>query len=131
MRASATSRGSCGRVTSRFRITQRCDRWSVGHLDQFWGLLWDYFAVGGVRGRVVLGEASMSGAQWFPGSATNYVNHILRKANSSTVAIVDLNEDPQHARTVSWTELIDHVAALAASLRRLGVASQRSRCRGG
>src|SRR5829696_3681489 len=53
-------------------------QWSVDEPSQFWGALADFFHVRfHDRPAGVLGDASMPGAQWFPGATLNYAEHAL------------------------------------------------------
>jgi len=93
--------------------------WSVRDLDGFWGALWDYFDLGS-RGDTVLAADEMPGAAWFPGVELNYVDQIFRDHPADETAILELDETGRHVE-VSWGELQARVAALAKTLRDLGV----------
>ncbi|MDT5095584.1 MAG: acetoacetyl-CoA synthetase [Mycobacterium sp.] len=100
-------------------------QWSVDNPARFWRALWEYFDVHG-RGELrhgdaaVLADASMPGAQWFPGIQLNYVDRILSHADKDGAAIVGIDESG--ARTeIGWRDLPGQIGALAAELRRLGV----------
>lgn len=101
-------------------------QWSVDNPARFWRAVWDYFDVGGGHNELadgdtaVLADASMPGAQWFPGVELNYVDLVLGHAHQDGPAIVGVDESG--ARTeISWSELPAQVGAIAAELRRLGV----------
>ncbi|MCX5542805.1 acetoacetate--CoA ligase [Paraburkholderia sp. CNPSo 3076] len=96
-------------------------QWSVDHVDAFWSSLWDWAAIPSMepRGRA-LANAAMPGARWFPGVRMNYVEQVFRHANQTGPAIVYRNEAGEQSE-MSWRELERQVAALAGSLRRLGV----------
>src|SRR3954470_2873565 len=105
-------------------------RWSVEHLEEFWQALWERFEVQSPTPyRRVLDEgARMPGARWFEGAQVNYAGHALRHVAPSraagVAAIVFRNERLQaqgRSEEISWDELADRVAALAARLRSLGV----------
>lgn len=94
-------------------------RWSVEHPDQFWLAMADFEDVrlGGTPiGPVAPDE--MIGGTWFPGRTVNYAEHMLRKAPDTALIVVD---DDNQSHTVSSDELRRRVAALAATLRLLGV----------
>lgn len=104
-------------------------RWSVEYVADFWQAVWDYFDVRSPapHGRVLDGEG-MPGARWFEGAEVNYVAHLLRhvqrSAQAGVPAVVFRNEHLHAAgRSVEipWAELADRAAALAHSLRELGV----------
>ncbi|WP_194831878.1 acetoacetate--CoA ligase [Nocardia sp. XZ_19_369] len=94
-------------------------QWSVEEIAEFWHAVWDYFELGDIAGEV-LADAEMPGAQWFPGTRLNYVDQVVRQFRTDRPAIVAIGEDAER-REVSWVELIDHTAALARTLRDLGV----------
>ena len=95
-------------------------RWSVDDLDSFWSSIWQFFDVQADGSpSPVLGERRMPGAQWFPNARLNYAEHVFRNATDARPAIVARNE--AGVREVSWRELRDQVAALAATFRSLGI----------
>lgn len=97
--------------------------WSVEHLDAFWTAVWDYFDVEHTPApRVALADDRMPGARWFPEVQINYVNQILRQVRPDRPAVID-DSEPGGAgvRMVSWSELVRQVAALATTLRSMGV----------
>jgi acetoacetyl-CoA synthetase len=95
--------------------------WSTTEIETFWESVWEYFDI---RSRTpytsVLSERRMPGAHWFSGATVNYVDQVFRHATPERPAIVFRSEDGRNAE-ISWAELQRQVAALAASLRRLGV----------
>ena len=90
-------------------------RWSVDDPTGFWAALWDYFDLGR-RGQTVLAGTEMPGAQWFPGTTLNYVDQVLRSAQTDRPAIVAVSEDGPD-RQISWPELLGRTAAFAEKLR--------------
>lgn len=97
-------------------------RWSVTDLEGFWSAVWQFFDVRASQPYTrLLADAKMPGAVWCPGARLNLVDQVLRHVDDRRLAIVCRNE--LGARTeVSWRELERQVAAVAASLRALGVA---------
>jgi acetoacetyl-CoA synthetase len=98
-------------------------KWSVENLSTFWTAVWDYFEV---RSSTGYGAGSvqerMPGARWFPGSRLNYVTQVFAAAHDDAPAIIDVTEGAIGSpRLYSWQELRERTAALAATLRRLGV----------
>ncbi len=96
--------------------------WSVGEIEQFWGDIWEYC---GVRASVpyerVLASRDMPGTRWFEGAQLNYAeNMLLRERDPSQPALLHASELRPLAQ-LSWGELSEQVAALAAGLRALGV----------
>ena len=94
-------------------------QWSVDEPAAFWATLWDYFELGD-RGDTVLEDATMPGAQWFPGVTMNYVDQIVRNARADRPAIIHVAEDGTDVE-ISWAELLGRTAAFAEKLRSLGV----------
>ncbi|NUS92296.1 MAG: acetoacetate--CoA ligase [Nocardia sp.] len=94
-------------------------QWSVEDLAGFWHALWDYFALGEVAG-AVLTRPEMPGAIWFPDTRINYVDQVVRRTRTDRPAIRAVGEDGA-IHDISWTELIGRAAALARTLRSLGV----------
>jgi acetoacetyl-CoA synthetase len=96
-------------------------RWSVEHLDQFWGDLAGWTGVlPDVPDDRVLTDRSMPGAVWFPGTTVNYAEQALRHATDAHPALLVAAEDAEPVE-VSWASLRAQVGAFAATLRRLGV----------
>ncbi len=97
--------------------------WSVADLEEFWASIWEYFEVKASKPySEVLGDRRMPGAEWFSGAELNYAEHVLRnaEARSGEPAIMHQSEIRPFG-TVTWRELHEKVAALAAGLRSMGV----------
>ena len=94
-------------------------RWSVADLDGFWRAIWTEYEVG-AEPELVLGDATMPDAKWFPGVELNYAEYLLSRARPGETAIIHATESSPLAE-LSWDELSDGVARCAAGLRRLGV----------
>jgi acetoacetyl-CoA synthetase len=62
----------------------------------------------------------MPGARWFPGARLNYAEHVFRGKADEAVAVLHASE-LRELETMSWGELRDLTARIAAGLRRLGV----------
>jgi acetoacetyl-CoA synthetase len=98
-------------------------QWSVDDIDGFWSSIAQFFDVRFEQpGSAVLGERSMPGASWFPGSRLSYAEHIFRGRDDDAVALRFASESrPLSAWT--WRELRSQAAAIAAALRDSGVES--------
>jgi acetoacetyl-CoA synthetase len=96
--------------------------WSIQHRDAFWSLLWDSCGVIGHKGETVLENGDdMEKAVWFPEARLNYAQNLLQVRNDET-AIVFRAED-QCEYSLTWNELYEQVASVAAWLRAQGVTS--------
>jgi len=97
--------------------------WSVTDLEAFWASVWEYCGVEASQPyEAVLAERKMPGAEWFPGARLNYAEHVLKHADSrpDEPALMHQSE-VRPLGEVSWGELRDRTAALAAGLRAMGV----------
>ncbi|HEX5915730.1 MAG TPA: acetoacetate--CoA ligase, partial [Rubrobacter sp.] len=97
--------------------------WSVTDLEGFWASVWEYCDVRASKPyEKVLGERAMPGTEWFPGTELNYAEHIFRHApyRQDKPAILHQSE-VRSLGEVSWAELQEKTAALAAGLREMGV----------
>jgi len=97
-------------------------RWSVRSAEDFWTAIWEFSGVlADERGEVVLADGErFPGARWFPQGRLNFAENLLRFTGSQP-ALIGLLEDGTR-REISRDELRGQVAAVAQSLRDLGVA---------
>lgn len=100
-------------------------RWSVSDLDAFWQSIWDFAELQSPTPHAaVLAEERMPGARWFPGAEVNYAVEVLRHvdaAHGAGMPAIVCEDEQGRVRETSWPELRRQVAALALTLRRLGV----------
>jgi len=97
-------------------------KWSTSDLEGFWSSLWEFFEVKAAAPyERVLGRREMPGAEWFPGAELNYAEHIFRAARPEEPAVIHASEVRPQEATVTWRELEETTARVAASLRSLGV----------
>ena len=95
--------------------------WSSSEIERFWSSIWDYFDVQADGDpSVVLADRRMPGTEWFPDSSLNFAEHIFRGKDRETLAIVAQSE-LRPLREITWGELSDQTAAIAAGMTRLGV----------
>ncbi|GAC1567236.1 MAG: acetoacetate--CoA ligase [Vulcanimicrobiaceae bacterium] len=108
----------------RFADYEALRRWSVADLAGFWSAIWSFYDVRSETPyRCVLGEPSMPGARWFPGSRVNFAEHMLRHEGSAApdeTVFVHASESRPLAR-MTWRELGAAVRTFATALRALGV----------
>ncbi len=95
--------------------------WSVAHKEDFWQAVWDFCEVISTqRGeRVLVDSGHMFDAVFFPDARLNFAANLLRRTGADE-AIVFQGEG-RVARRISWDELRDQVAAVAAALRHAGI----------
>ena len=95
--------------------------WSVDEVEAFWASIWDYYAIAhSAPYTTVLEARTMPRTKWFTGAKLNYAEHALRHADGDKPAIIFQSE--LRPRTdVSWDELKRQVAAVANTLKSLGV----------
>ncbi len=97
--------------------------WSVTDLEGFWASVWEYCGIKASKPyEKVLGESAMPGAEWFPGAELNYAEHVFRHAADRLDETAILHQsEVRSLGEVSWDELQEKTAALAAGLREMGV----------
>jgi acetoacetyl-CoA synthetase len=93
--------------------------WSVERPELFWPALWRYAGVHASRPwrEVLVGGERMPGADWFVGAELNFAENLLRHRDDRP-AIIAWTEDGRR-RELSYRELYQDVAKLAAALRRV------------
>ena len=95
--------------------------WSTAEPDAFWASLWDFFEIQADGDpSPVLASREMPGAEWFPNTALNYAEHVFAGKDDAAVAIFHASE-LRRLGELTWGELREQVAAVAAALRGLGV----------
>ena len=96
-------------------------QWSVDEVEAFWASLWDYYAIKASQPyKQVLKARSMPRTVWFEGAHLNYAEHALRHAAGARPAII-FESELKPRTEVSWDDLKRQVAALANTLKKLGV----------
>ncbi len=95
-------------------------RWSIERTDLFWGEMLDYtdIAVDSSATAVRTGEG-MLGTRWFPGLTFNFACHLLRHGDDRVA--IEAEDERGRRRAITYRELADLAARLAASLRAIGV----------
>src|ERR1700682_1910754 len=101
-------------------------RWSTTQLEAFWAAVWEFSSViAHSPYDRVLDRRVMPGARWFSGATLNYAEHSLAKARRAaagdTPAIV-FQSETRPRMEISWAAIAAQVGALAATLKRLGIA---------
>lgn len=96
-------------------------QWSVNEVAEFWESIWHYFnIIAHSPYQSVLNGTQMPDYQWFEGATLNYAEHIFRQQTDAYPAIL-FQSERQELTAISWKELYQQVASLAAYLKQLGV----------
>lgn len=94
--------------------------WSVREVEDFWGAVAEYMKVRFHDApAAVLTERKMPGATWFPGATLNFAEHALAGPPGEVVLVA--RSESRDRVELTRGELRAQVAALRATLRRLGV----------
>lgn len=106
-----------------FEDYQALWRWSVDELENFYESLWHYFDIRhSTPYSAVLASHDMPGAVWFPGARLNLAEQLFRlHAEAPERPAIVSRSELRELSTLSWGELRAQVAALADSLRAMGV----------
>lgn len=95
--------------------------WSVTEFETFWASIWDFFNVkASVPYSRVCSRGKMPGVKWFEGARLNYAEHIFRNSSKSRPALI-FQSELQPLTEISWNQIYDKVASVAASMRAMGV----------
>ena len=107
----------------RFGSYEELYGWSVENIPLFWAALWEFCDVRASRkfATVVDDLHKMPGARWFTGAELNFAENLLRYRDDHTALIFKNETDA--TRRISYAELHDSVARLAAALKNAGVGS--------
>ena len=104
-----------------FADYEELHQWSVDKPEEFWAQLWQYSDIrASVPYSAVLSDSEkFPGAKWFEGSRLNFAENLLRNRSDKTALIARLENGAR--KTMSYGELYQQVAQLAAALRSAGV----------
>ncbi len=95
-------------------------KWSVTDLEGFWSSIAEYFEVIWHQPyERVLADDSMPGAKWFTGAELNYAEHALRRRDDHPAVM--FRSEHRELATITYSQLYDQVASVAAGLKSLGV----------
>ncbi|MFC3616541.1 acetoacetate--CoA ligase [Lutimaribacter marinistellae] len=98
-------------------------RWSVEDLEGFWQAIWEFFDLKASAPHTrVLAKRSMPGAEWFPGAKLNFAEQMLRQTEKTPdgPALI-VRSETFGRKELSWQELSEQVASVAATLKKMGV----------
>ena len=96
-------------------------QWSISQPGDFWSLVWDHLGIIGDKGSVNYSPGkNFIDAKFFPESSLNLAENILAQGKDAEVAIVAIDEAGKRSE-LTWGQLRDKSAAVAAALADLGV----------
>src|ERR1700722_3311211 len=96
-------------------------RWSVDDLDRFWRRVWDRYEVRADGDpSVVLVDATMPGARWFPDVRLSFAEHVFVGKRDDQPALYCASEDSE-LEIWDWSRLRRETAGIRAGLERFGV----------
>jgi acetoacetyl-CoA synthetase len=95
--------------------------WSVNHIREFWAAMWDYADIVASQryDQVVDDPSKMPGAHWFGGAQLNFAENLLRFRDDRTALV--FKGEGQPSVKMTYAELYDQVARMAAGLKALGI----------
>jgi len=95
--------------------------WSTSEPEAFWSGVWEHFGVIARKPHTrVCSDDEMPQTRWFEGAELNFVDQVFRHRNLQTPALI-YESEAGPAGELDWAELERRVAALAHTLRELGV----------
>ncbi len=96
-------------------------QWSIENISDLWASVWEFAQIKASRpyDQVIDDVTKMPGAKWFPGARLNFAENLLRYRDDQ-VALIFKGED-QNSVKMTYAELYDEVARVAASLKKSGV----------
>jgi acetoacetyl-CoA synthetase len=95
-------------------------QWSVDDIGRFWQSIFDFESImSDAPPSTQLVWTDVEHVEWFPGVRLNFAEHVFRDRDPAAIAVDCVGESGSYE--VSWGELKQRVAQLAATLTRLGV----------
>ena len=95
-------------------------KWSVENPQPFWNLVWDFTGIIGEKGaRISNGATKFWEHRYFPDAKLNFAENLLRKRDN-TAALIFWGEEKVR-KIITWKQLYDSVAKLAAAFKAAGV----------
>lgn len=104
-----------------FNTYNQLHQWSIEYPEQFWQAVWnDGQIIASKTSNIILeNKESIQTARWFPDARLNFAENLLRYRDEKQ-AIISYNELGQK-RTITYQELYQQVAQLAAAMRQTGI----------
>ncbi|MBW1766314.1 MAG: acetoacetate--CoA ligase [Deltaproteobacteria bacterium] len=96
-------------------------QWSIENISDLWASVWEFAQIKASRpyDQVIDDVTKMPGAKWFSGARLNFAENLLRYRDDQA-ALIFKGED-QNSAKMTYAELYDEVARVAASLKESGV----------
>mgnify|MGYP001605098224 CR=1 FL=1 len=95
-------------------------RFSIDSPKAFWRAMWEFGGVIGETGkRTVEDFELMPGARWFPDASLNFAENMLRYRDDREALV--FRSETGHGSTLTYQQLYQQVAGVAASLRAMGI----------
>lgn len=109
------------KYNQKLKTYQELYRWSIDNIPDFWANLWEFAPVifSKPYTQVIDDLTRMPGAKWFSGAQLNFAENLLRYRDDQ-VAIIFKGEG-QPSTKMTYAQLYDEVARVAASLKALGI----------
>lgn len=99
-------------------------KWSTDHLDQFWATVAEYNNIifHSPYKNVLQFDGEIYNSKWFEGATLNYVENIFERAkDKENERAIYFRSEHIKEQIYTWKELKEKVAAMAHSLRKMGV----------
>lgn len=96
-------------------------QWSVGHIPDFWALIWEYGEIihSCSYTKIVDRLDIMPGSKWFEGARLNFAENLLRYRDDRTAII--FKGEGQEVRRMTYQELYEEVARFSRTLQEMGI----------
>lgn len=109
------------RYDQSFRSYPELYDWSITEIADFWAAMWAFAEIktSAPYTLVVDDPTKMPGARWFEGARLNFAENLLRYRDEQTALI--FKGEAKEVSRITYAELYARVAALARSLKQLGV----------
>jgi acetoacetyl-CoA synthetase len=95
--------------------------WSVDKISDFWATMWEFSGIKASQGydKVVDDLDKFPGTKWFPGAKLNFAENLLKYRDDQHAFL--FRGETQRTNRMTYSDLYEHVAALAHWLRNVGV----------
>lgn len=96
-------------------------KWSIDQPADFWSAVWEFSGITASCkwDSVVINQDDMMGSRWFHGARLNFAQNLMRYRDDKTALV--FKGEGQEPRRITYIELYDQVARLAAAMREMGI----------